>query len=234
LPSSRPKGDKYCAGMARLDKNVKILLGVGSCFVIVGIVLIIVARVVGGNATTIEWEAEGVREATIVVPVGEDHCGIPLFVASSQPCQPSFEAFSVEAPAGVEKPLVTWCEEVEVEHNDKKLHVIAHIEVTNKDGVVAGSYRVTNSRTEFWAADYCGEIAELQAGLLTALGLVVAAIILFIISCVFCGVACCCACQAPPLQQQATQPGGMVVGQPTSGNVVVGSPVQGQCAPGPC
>jgi len=204
---------------------VKIILAIATLVAVVGAVIVIIAQATASDAVEINWEASQARTATLTVSAtGENHCGFGIYLPAEAACDDAVAGLGVSGPT----PEINgqqWRSEVQklcdpnsasVELTDgSAVKLSAHVDVEAYDQgqkkPVAGTYTITSSVVDMWVMDYCEVLGEVVTGLFAALGLMVFALVLFLISSILCCVSCCC-CGPEPGKQQAGA-GGVVIGQ---------------------
>jgi len=76
---------------------------------------------------------------------------------------------------------------------------------------IPGDYVMVSTGEPFWVRDVCKDVGEAVKGTFESIGLMMLAIILFIVSAIFSCVACCCGCTSGSKQSPV---GDQVIGQP--------------------
>jgi len=198
----------------------KILFGVAGVVALVGVILMIVAGVAGGEGFEIDLNPANAMNPLVVTESGKGDIGYCLHFKADQHanCNNLVTQTTIKGPGNTNIDVDNWCfyeqEEWEKEH-DPPLRKLARFYIKEVNGVKQyGNYQVT-SPTPLWVRDLGAEIGEAASGIVAMLGLFIVGVVVFIISCILCCVGCCCMSSGKTqVQVVAAGPGGQVVGQP--------------------
>lgn len=193
----------------------KILYGIAGVLGLVGVILGVVAVTAGSEGLKVDFEAE--NKASFSLKVTKEHCGFSLYTkAVGNSCDSVFQGTEVKWQgneiSNFQKDCDMFREEWAKTYDPELIHVGHWTHSKDLAGPGgAGDYSVVQtSNVPLWAVDFCGQVGEAVSGIFAMLGLFVVAIVVFIVSCIFCCVAACC-CQPKPA------PGAnVVIGAPTT------------------
>lgn len=211
----------------------KILCGIASVLMLVGVIIMTVSGVSGGKGFEIDFNPKNAKNPTVKTESGKGDLGYCLHFKASEHsnCASLVAQTTCKSPSNTDIVVDDWCfyqqEEWEKEH-DPPLRKLARFYLKDNAGVKEhGNYQIT-SPTNLWVRDLGAEIDEAASGIFAALGLFIFGVIVCIIADILFCVGCCCMAAGKPTQVQvvsaqptvlqvvSAQPGVQVVGQPIS------------------
>jgi len=175
----------------------KIVCTIAGLLALGGIITAIMGYVTGNDAVAPDFEAEEVKQWSVSIASEAQQCAWQIYFKEGEDCQAAVDGLTVSGPA-------TWPQSKYTKHCDSNnLIGFDHVEmdgfnlkwfaqVDPNETVVPGTYSVASSGPDFWVRDVCKEIGEAVGGIFAAMGIMVIAIVLFVLSSIFCCVACCC------------------------------------------
>jgi len=226
LPASLQNQTMVCA----FNKAAKILTGIGACFTIVGVIIVIAGTI--GTAASFDIETQGGSTSFSLEMSGGSGSLYSVYVRSSYDCDANPVDVTVEHSSGADGTHYESCRALPMDESeswekshDPPLRYAGFFSQASENDcgrvdengaeqcALAGTYRITCS-TQCWVVDSLEEVGEAIGGLMAAFGLLIASVIVFCVGAILCFVACCCCCQGPDKGAAPPPVQGMVVGQP--------------------